>query len=69
MNTRETELNLEPCPFCGDETIEEWAEPAWSGVWRWKYCTNCLAEGPHVLTTMHRSDDGEQDRLWNRRAQ
>lgn len=58
------------CPFCGGEQTNDWGEPTWSGVRRWRYCVDCGAQGPLILSKRGEGVDetqGRADTAWNER--
>ena len=54
---------LKPCPFCGGEGIEKWADGG--AAINWIQCGGCGAKGPHSGRIGH---DGSGLRNWNRRS-
>lgn len=62
---------LLPCPFCGNDDIQDWGESTWSLPVKWMYCTECQAHGPHVMLGRDEPEDHWHNRIreeWNRRA-
>ncbi len=62
---------LKPCPFCGGEAkYDSYAMSPYEkaninyidGKWHYVYCSDCLAQGPEVLS----KEDAIAD--WNRRT-
>ena len=62
---------LLPCPFCGNDDIQDWGESTWSRPVKWMYCTECQARGPRVMLGRGEPKDHWHHRIreeWNRRA-
>jgi hypothetical protein len=62
---------LLPCPFCGNEDIQDWGESTWSRPVKWMYCTECQSHGPRVMLGRGEPEDHWHHRIreeWNRRA-
>jgi len=64
--------DLKPCPFCGcDAEKETDGCTALSTYWRWVCCSECYAQGPHILAD--RGDTSEETeqrarKAWNART-
>ena len=62
---------LLPCPFCGNDDIQDWGESTWSRPVKWMYCTECQARGPRVMLGRGEPKDHWHHRIreeWNTRA-
>lgn len=72
MSESETELKPLSCPFCGGEPEKDTAgRTAISTYWRWLSCSECFAEGPHILASRGDTSDRTDElaiEAWNMRS-
>lgn len=64
LNEQQSEVRLEPCPFCAGKKVENWASRPPDrdhDIWC-VFCHDCSCEGPEALS------EAEAARLWNSRA-